>query len=893
MSPRPRAPVVLAWLVRLFPREFRERYAADMRDLLRDQLDAARGRSGLLGVIRVWISTLFGLPGAAFRAHRDALFPHLTSVDRKRRSISLEHTMNDLRFALRLLRKSPVFAVVAILAISLGAGAVTTIFSAMNAMVLRPVPGVADGSRIVGLEFRRRDGRDELTGMYPTYAFLRDHSRTTSGVGAWAKATLSIAASGRDGARVVTGSYTSGNYFSVLGIRPALGRFFLPEEDRTPLANPVIVVSYDFWATTLGADSSALGKPLTVNGNPYTLIGVAPDGFRGLITLIPVDGWIPIMMQGQLQPERKLETATWLRMFARLRDGDTPESATAELSTLFTEQNQAAPASRAGRVVGIHVSPLRSVPEDARKMFLGFMTILFVAATFVLFIASVNVAAMLSARAVARRREMAVRAALGASRARLVTQLLTEILVLFGIGAAGAVAIAYGMTTWATHFDIPEAIVVPPDLVPDARVMAFALLLSLATGLVFGLTPALRASRDDVSARLRDGTTGAGTRRSWVGSSLIVGQLALSLVLLVAAGLFVRALERAGSVDPGFERAGVTVVSFDTRTWGYDDARGRQFYRALRDRVATLPGVTSVTFASFAPLTTRSLNDSVTLASGERAFTWLLSADGDYFRTLAMPIVAGRSLNASDDERSSPVAVVNETFAKRLAPNGAALGRTFVRGRQAVTVVGIARDAKYATFDEITPSMMFLSMEQAWQPNQTMLVRGPAPAQLARGLHDAMRAVDPLLPVPSLMTLDQAGGINVLPQRIALIVTGALGGVGLLLAMVGLYGVIAYSVNQRTRELGVRIALGASRANVLVMVLGDGLRLAAFGVVVGLALAAGVTRIIAGFLFDVSALDAVTFVATALLLVVVAVLATYIPARRAAALDPMTALRSE
>jgi putative ABC transport system permease protein len=884
---------LIALLIRLFPRDFRERYAADMRDLLRDQLDAARRGPAAFGAARVWMSTLAGLPGAAFRAHRDALFPQLTSVDRTRRSLGLEQTMNDLRFAVRLLRKSPVFAVVAILAISLGAGAVTTIFSAMNAMVLRPVPGVADGSRVVGLEFRRRDGKDELTGMYPTYAFLRDHSHTTSGVAAWARATLSIAATGRDAARVVKGSYTSGNYFSVLGVRPALGRFFLPDEDRTPLANPVIVVSYDFWATTLGADSSAIGKPLSVNGNPYTLIGVAPEGFRGLITLLPLDGWIPIMMQGQIQPERKLESATWLRMFARLRDGGTAEAATAELSTLFTEQNQAPSANRANRVVSIHVSPLRAVPEDARKMFLGFMAILFVAATFVLFIASVDVAAMLSARAVARRREMAVRAALGASRARLITQLLTEILVLFGIGAAGAIAIAYGATTWATRFPLPAEIIVPPDLVPDGRVMAFALLVSLATGVVFGLTPALRASRDDVSARLRDGTTGAGMRRSRIGNALIVGQLALSLVLLVAAGLFVRALGRAASVPPGFERSGVTVVSFDTRTWGYNDVAGQRFYHALRDRVAALPGVTAVTFASFAPLTTRSLNDSVTYASGERAFTWYVAAGNDYFRTLEMPVIAGRALGADDNERAAPVAVVNETFAKRLAPNGGALGRTFMRGKQAVTVVGVARDAKYATFDEATPSMMFLPIDQVWQPTQTMMVRGLSPAQLARGLHDAMRAIDSKLPVPSLMTLDEASGINVLPQRIALIVTGVLGGVGLLLSTLGLYGVIAYSVNQRTRELGVRLALGAQRATLLGMVLADGLRLAAVGVVVGLAAAAGATRVIAEFLFDVSALDAVTFIGTALLLVIVALLATYVPARRAARLDPMSALRSE
>ena len=882
----------IGWLVALFPREFRESFGDDMRDVLRDQLDAARGRWGVLGVARVWTLTLVALPLAALRAHRDALRPSATTLDRTRRPNMLDSTRNDLRFAVRMLRKSPLFAVVAVVAISLGAGAVTTIFSAMNAIALRPVPGVTNGSRVVGLEFLRRDGKFELTGSYPAYAHLRDHSQTVSGVAAWSRATLSIAPRGGGGA-VVAGGYTSGNYFSVLGIRPALGRFFLPEEDRTPLTHPVIVVSYAFWSTALGADSSAIGTTVNVNGHPYTLIGVAPNGFRGVITLIPVDGWIPIMMQGQLQPERNIETATWLRMFARLRDGVSMDAASAELGTLFVAHETPTARSAARRMTGIHVSPLRTVPEDARRTFFAFMTTLLVAAAFVLFIASVDVAAMLSARAVTRRREMAVRVALGASRARLVTQLLTEILVLFGIGAVGAIALAFGATSWATRFPLPGGVIVPPDLVPDGRVMAFALLVSLCTGVVFGLAPALRASRDNVSARLRDDSAGSGTRRGWMANALIVGQLALSLVLLVAAGLFVRALSRAAQVDAGFDRSGLTVVQFDTRSWGYDEPRGRRFYRDLHDRIAELPGVAGVTFASFAPLTTRSMNDSVTLSNGEHAFTWLVGAGAEYFATLRLPIVAGRALTADDDERAARVAVVNETFAKRLSPGGNVLGRSFTLRNAELTVVGIARDAKYASFDEITPPVVYLSMEQAWQSNQTLLVRGASTSRLAAGLRDAMRSIDPLISVPGLMTLDAASGVAVLPQRIAVIVTGVLGSVGLLLATLGLYGVVAYAVNRRTRELGVRIALGAPRSSVLGLVLRDGLRLATGGLIVGVALAAAATRVIAGLLFDVSALDLVTFVTTSLLLVAVAMLATYIPARRAAALDPMTALRAE
>ncbi|MGH7617140.1 MAG: ABC transporter permease [Gemmatimonadaceae bacterium] len=806
----------------------------------------------------------------------------------------LDSSRSDLRFAVRMLRKSPVFTIVSVLAISLGAGAVTTVFSAMNALVLRPVPGVANGSRVVGLEFHRRDGHDEQTGTYSAYLSFRDRARTVSGIAAWGKASLSIAARGHDGGATVTGSYASDNYFSVLGLRPALGRFFLPEEDRVPLAHPVIVVSHTFWSTALGADSTAIGSTVSVNGHPYTLIGVAPDGFRGVVTLVPVDGWIPIAMQGQLEPEQRFAREHWFRLFARLGGGASPNAASAELSTLLAEQaTLTPPTTSSNNVTSVHASMLRSVPEDARKLFLGFMAILLIAAGFVLFIASVNIAALLSARAVARRREMAVRAALGATRGRLVTQVLTEILALFALGAIGAVALAFGATTLATRFSLPANVIVPPDLAPDARVMTFALLVSLATGVVFGLAPALRASRDDVSARLRDQSAGAGTRHRGTARVLMIGQLALSLVLLVAAGLFFRTLRVASRIDVGFDRAGVTIASFDTRTWGYDDDRGRRFYHDLRERVAALPGVTNATIASFAPLMTRSLNDSVSLSSGERAQTWYVGVSADYFATLRMPIVAGRAIDASDTQQSAPVAVVNETFAKRLSPNGSALGMTFKRGTSLVTVVGIARDAKYASFDEATPMLAYLPIEQAWQPNQTLLVRGVPPAQLARGLRDAARAIDPVLPVPGLTTLDEASGITVLPQRIAVIVTGVLGAVGLLLATLGLYGVIAYSVNRRTRELGLRIALGAQRGVVLRLVLNDGLRLAAAGLVTGLMLAAGATRVIANLLIDVSALDAVTFVGASLVLVAVTLLATYIPARRAAALDPMIALRAE
>jgi putative ABC transport system permease protein len=880
-------------LVALFPAEFRRRYGADMRDLFVDQVRAAHRRRGGIGVVWTFVTAALALVRAAVAEHRSVLTPQSA-----RRPRMLENTKNDLTFAVRMLRKSPIFTVVAVVAISLGAGAVATIFSAMNAMVLRPLQGVPNASRLVGLQLSRQDGGLEIAGSSATYEGLRDGSTTLSGLAAWGRVTLSISAGSRtsgDGGAVVAGSYASGNYFSVLGLRPALGRFFAPEEDRTPNTHPVVVVSHAFWSARLGGDSSAIGKPVTVNGHQYTLIGVAPEGFRGVISLVPVDGWVPLMMQGQIQPERNLATARWLRMFGRLRDGATNQMAQAELTTLMPDApSRDAAAATSRRLDGVRVSMLRSVPEDARVQFLGFMTILLVAAGFVLFIASVNVAAMLSARAVARRREMALRSALGASRARLVTQLLTEILLLFGIGAGGAVGLAFAATHLAARVTLPVDVVVPPDMSPDLRVMAFALLVSLGTGVAFGLMPALRAARDDVAARLRDGSAGSGTRRSWTGNALIVGQLALSLVLLVAAGLFFRAVDIGARVNAGFDRSGLSIASFDTRTWGYDEAKGRRFYSDLRTRIASLPGVTDAAFASFAPLTTRSMNDSIALATGDRLLSWFDNVGSDYFTTIRMPLVAGRGFAATDDERAPRVAVINETLAKRIAPTGGAVGTTFQHGPARILVVGVVRDAKYAAFDEVTPPMVFSPISQVWQSNQTLLIRTAIDRrQLALAVRGAVRAIDPTAPPPPVESLARASEVTVLPQRIAVIVTGVLGGVGLLLAAMGLYGVMAYSVNRRTREMGVRIALGAQPVDVLRLVVGEGARLVVAGVVLGVMLAAVATRVIASLLFDVSALDVATFAAMSVGLVAVSLLASYFPARRAAGFDPMTALRSE
>ena len=434
---------------------------------------------------------------------------------------------------------------------------------------------------------------------------------------AWSRVSLSIAADGQGNA--VYGNLVSGNYFSVLGVRPALGRFFLPDEDRTPLTHPVMVVSHGFWTSRLGADSGAVGRTVSVNGHPFTIVGVAPPGFRGVFTPLETDAWAPLMMQQQLRPDsdpgagqqgQVLADKPWLWMFGRVRDGVTRDEARRELTALTSSYSaEATETDRYHRYTTPEVIGLTGLPGDARNAAFGFLALLLGAAGLVLLIASVNVASMLSARALTRRREMALRTALGAGRARLIRQLLTETLLLFALGAIGGAVIAVFATGALERIPIPADIPMSLELSPDPQVFGVAILVSLLTGLVFGLGPALTAAGKDITTRLRSDSAGGGRKRGVMGNLLITGQLALSLLLLVAAGLFLRALNRGESVNPGFQQAGVMTAPLNTVAWGYDSTRGRAFYRELRERIQAIPGVAAVSFGERVPLTMATSGD--------------------------------------------------------------------------------------------------------------------------------------------------------------------------------------------------------------------------------------------------------------------------------------------
>jgi len=800
--------------------------------------------------------------------------------------------LSDLRFALRLLRKTPIFTIAIVFVIALGCGAVTTIFSAMNAAVLRPLPGVEGTDRLVTIRLARRDASEVEQGSYSFYRYLRDRTRTLDGAAAWGRVSLTIAAQGESA--TVYGNLVSGNYFDILGVRPALGRFFAADEDRTPGSHPVLVVSHAFWSARLNAAPDAVGRTVLVNGTPFTVIGVAPPAFRGVYTGIQADAWAPLMMQPLLRPRSNLTEASWLWLFGRLRPGVDRTAARGELSGLadarFAESGQA-DSPRALRAVT--VTAMTGLPGGERGPLLGFFAVLLGAASLVLVIAGVNVAAMLSARYTARLREMAVRAALGAGRGRLLRQLLTEILTLFALGAGGGFLIAIAATAALERIPLPANLPLSLELSPDWRVFAFAVGASLLTGLTFGLAPAGGAAQRDITSRLRADSPGSGARPSRLGRTLVVAQVALSLVLLVAAGLFARALGHGHRIDPGFDMTHVVTATLDSESWGYDESRARAFFATLREQVQAMHTVAAVSYTGRLPLMGGSSIDNITIDGRELALHYT-PVGVNYFSAVGIPMIEGRPFDDSIGRGAPHVAIVNETLARRLAPDGSAIGRTFRFRNELTTVIGVARDTKYATLLEQTPPFAYFPISQIWHPAPTLIVKTRGgPEHVAADLRQAVLSIDPNLPAPRVVTLQQATSIVLLPQRAGAIVTAVLGAVGLLLAAAGLYGIMAFTAGRRAREIGIRLALGAARADVLRMMIGEGVRLGAIGIGLGLALAAATTRLMQGWLFGVSPLDVPTFAGMAAVFAAVALVASYLPARRAADADPMVALRSE
>ena len=875
-------------LIALFPREFRDAFGAEMREVFSAQLAAARA-NGWASLCRLWMRTTLRMIAAAWRERRATR----ASARTARPSLAGE-LQSDLRLTARLLIQRPGFTAAIVAAIAIGVGAVATIFSAVNAIVLRPLPGTRDGSALVGIDRRSPDMREGASASYLLYTRLRDHARSLDGAAAWSRVALAITPDGRDGASVA-GAIVSSNYFDVLGVQPARGRFFEPRDDAQPLAEPEIVVGFDFWRRQLDASDAAVGARLHVNGARYRVVGIAPPGFRGVFTPLKIEAWVPLSAQPHVRPQRDLTHAPWLWVFGRVRaDRD---RARAELGALISSWSVTSPEPDAIRgYTAARLTPLTGLPDDARSAILSFSAVLMGAAVLVLLIAAANASSLLAARAISRRRELSVRAALGASRGRLVRQLLTETLVLFALGAVGGLIVAWTGAAALERVPLPGDAALSLELSPDARVVVFAIALALVVGVVFGAGPALRGTNRQLSAAMRDGASGA-TGRNRVTHLLLVGQLAASILLLSTAALFARALDRGASTDLGFNPVSVVGVRINTESFGYDDVRSAAFLATLRQRALAVPGVTAAAYTSLLPLAETPANATVTADAGMADPAPLrvsTAAVGDgYFETLQVPLVAGRSFSAIEVAQDSDVAIVSETLARRAWPGAAAVGRRFRLGTRSIVVVGVARDTRHVSLDEAPLSFVYRPLSDKRAAAVTLLARTQdrvAAASVA--IAGEMRAIDPTLPRPIVTALADDIGHALLPQRVAVMVTGILGAGGLALAAIGLYGTLAFAVSARTRELGVRRALGASELDIVALVARQGIRLAGAGIAIGLGIALLATRVLGSYLLGVSPLDAIALGAAAAVFIVVALAATLIPARRAARTDPIGALRS-
>ncbi|HSK18917.1 MAG TPA: ABC transporter permease [Longimicrobiales bacterium] len=807
----------------------------------------------------------------------------------------LESFVQDARHAVRGFARGPVFALTAILSLAIGVGATTAIFSLVNALLLSPPPGIGEPDRLVSVG-RTNDGSGFDNMSYPNYVDYRGGTRTLSGLAAMQYSPRALSLAGPDGGEAVEGSIVSGNFFDVLQVRPALGRFFLAEEDRTPRSHPVVVLSHSFWRDRFESDSSIIGRGIVLNGSSFTVVGVAAEGFRGPVVLAP-DLWAPVMAAPLLGMQDGMLTGrrnVWLMAIGRLAPDAGVTQAQAELSTIASRLAQSYPESNLTQ--GVAVMPMSLFPGDFQGVVNAFMFFLFALSGLVLLVAGTNVAGMLLARAAARRREIAVRLAIGASRGRLLRQLLTESVLLFLIAGALGVLLARWLLTglMALVPRLPMQLAIDPQI--DVRALSFALAVSLVAGILAGLAPALQSTRPSLVPGLRGEGNGSRLR---LRSGLLVAQMAFSMLLLVVGGLFGRALVQARSIDPGFDPRGVQIATLDFRLTNHDSTSGRQFADALLERTRTIPGVQMAALARMIPLDGGSFGLGGIAVAGRESMRedgrweadWNIVTP-DYFDVMRIPLVAGRSFSDADRTGAPDVAIINQTLAN-LIWDGDAVGQTFTNGERIVTVIGIARDAKYRTLGEPARGFIYVPLAQRYFAEMSLLVRGEPGAALAAPIRNVVADLDPALPILVSETMEEHTAIGLFPQRIALVVAASLGLVALLLSVLGIYGVTAYGVARRTREIGIRLALGSPRERVLGLVLRQGMVLAGAGVGIGLLMTLGVARLLESLLFGVPGTDMVALGGAALLLVLAALVASWVPALRASRVDPAVALRSD
>jgi predicted permease len=800
----------------------------------------------------------------------------------------------DLTHGARALRKDPGFAAAAIFTLALGIGANSTVFSWINSTLLNPIPGASDPASLVAVS-RGRSG----SFSYPDYLDLRTRTHSFSGLAAAQLCPVGI--TGRERPERVWGMLVSENYFDVLGVKPALGRGFLPSENVDG-AEPFVVISYRLWQERFSGSAGVLGKTLPINSHDYTIVGVAPAIFQGSSTGLRTELWFPLVMTDQLAADLSgrlnRRKDSWLVLQGRLRHGVSREQAQSETLGLFQQIAREYPDSHKGATV-VNLYPLWRAPNGANSIFSSLLPLLFALAGVVLLLACANLANLVLARGIARRREMAIRLSLGASRGRLVRQLLAESVVLALCGGALALAATLWTSGSLMQFAPTSNLPIWLSIPVDHRVFAVTLLFSLLSTFLFAGLPALRASRMDPVSAMKDESAAGGRTRSRLASALAAAQVAFSLLLLICASLLVRSFQASHSFDPGFNPRNVLVESWDLFPAGYSEAQGNAFNRQAIDKVRALPGVQSAALADWVPLGFNSNADSFEpegYAAGPRESieAGVAHVSPGYFATTEIPLVAGRDFLFQNSGNQATEVIVNEALAARYWPGQQAVGKRMrVEGKWA-TVAGVVRTSHYYDLDEPPKPFLYLPLEQFYYADLTLHVRvNGDPLGWAASVTECIHQLNASLPIFDVGTLEARISAVTFPLRMAGAFSAAFGLLALALATLGIYGMVAYSTQQRTREMGIRMALGARPGQLVRLVIRQCVWMVAGGAAAGLAASFGATRLLGRFLLGVTATDPLTYFGVTSLLLAVALAACYLPARRAAAGDPIAALRAE
>lgn len=819
--------------------------------------------------------------------------------------------LHDLRFAFRQLRRAPAFAFIAVLTLALGIGVNTAIFSVVNGFLFSSLH-IRQKSRLVMLGFRQKGTPWQPQFSLPDYRDLQYQTKHEfSEVIGDQNGLDGISMQGSKPDRALT-DYVSGNYFQTLGVQPFLGRFFQPSEGETPGADPIMVLSYAYWQRHFEGDPKIIGRQVSLNGHPITIVGVAPKNFRGLSTILGVQGYLPLAMVVPIENEPvdifNKRSSRGLRIYARLQPGTTPQQANATLAVVANRFAAAHPATE--RDANLHSFPV----AIARTGFdpdnnLGVVSALFLGlAGLVLLLACVNVANLLLVRASVREREMVIRSALGAQRSRLIRQMLTESLLLALFGGAAGIGLGLWGSSLLGSINLQTDLPINFDFGFDWHVFAFSVAVALLAGAIVGIVPAIRLSRANLNLILREGGRGIVSGSNKFRDALVMLQVASALMLLIVAGLFTRSLTQAEHTNLGFNPSHVLTLTMDPSEIGYSDSQSRDFYVSMLQRVRALPGVVSATTAEVVPMSLINNGSSDTLningyqpppgQPAPSAASNLITTD--YFRTMQIPLLQGRAFTGSDDEQHLYVAIVSKSMAKKFWPNQNPIGRQFTMSTDSthpMQVVGVADDARYSGVTGAIAPYFYVPLQQHYAQNslESLEVRTAGdPAAMIPEVERTIRSMTPTLPVFEVKTLHQAlyTPNGLLRYQLAAAIAAVMGTLGLILAIVGVYGVLSYVVSQKTNEIGVRMALGAQRSDILKMVYKQGLWIVGIGLAAGLVVTFGATHLMRSFIV-VSATDPVTYIGVSATLLAIALLACYIPAHRAMHVDPMEALRTE